>query len=52
VRLLLESTLRLDGQLGRPGMNVSTKECSSGDRVALSCKTDILNYPAPERYRN
>lgn len=25
VRLLLESTLRLDGQLGRPGINVSTK---------------------------
>lgn len=52
VRLLLESTLRLDGQLGRPGINVSTKQCSSRDRAALSCKTDILNYPSPGWYRN
>jgi hypothetical protein len=52
VRLLLESTLRLDGQLGRPGINVSTKQCSSRYRAVLSCKTDILNYPSPGRYRN
>lgn len=52
VRLLLESTLRLDGQLGRPGINVSTKQSSSKGRAALSCKTDILNYPSPGRYRS
>lgn len=45
VRLLLESTLRLDGQFGRPGVTVSKRTSSSADRygAALAGKTDILD---------
>ena len=54
VRLLLESTLRLDGQFGGPGATVSKTQSSSTGRYGAAPvgRTDILNYPAPERYRN
>ena len=50
VRLLLESALRLDGQLGRPGGKQSARGGSSIDRMGIgAAQTDILNYPAPGR---
>lgn len=44
VRLLLESTLRLDGQLGRPDGEVS--DSFGFDIVNSFAVTDILNYPS------
>jgi hypothetical protein len=46
VRLLLESTLRLDGQLGRPAFQVSNRMLPSSTG-RLPDGTDILNDPAP-----
>jgi len=45
VRLLLESTLRLDGQLGRPDGKVSDSFVFR-HRVFRFAVTDILNYPS------
>lgn len=44
VRLLLESSLRLDGQLGRPEQRLATRLFEY--RRSIAMKTDILNYPS------
>jgi hypothetical protein len=47
--LLLESTLRLDGQLGRPEILLASKWSEMSRASAV--RTDILNDPLPGRYR-
>lgn len=49
VRLLLESTLRLDGQFGRPEVGKNSQQNSIASRIVVRSfgESHILNDPAP-----
>lgn len=49
VRLLLESTLRLDGQFGRPEMGGKSQQNNIASRIVVRSfgNSHILNDPAP-----